>query len=155
MEFALGIGRDRALSKTINAVVEATVCNHPARWFAIAPSRSPEQSREALTLAQRAAALDFENGGNWNTLALARNRADAWPGASSAVNRAMRLHDGVNPKDWVILAMIRWRLGDRAEARRWYDLVTIAIKSQNYADEDLRRLRDEAAALLGISPTGP
>jgi hypothetical protein len=67
----------------------------------------------------------------------------------------MRLRGGGIAYDWVILAMIRWRQGNPAEARRWYEQATAHIKRQGRSDDDLRRLRDEASALLGTFPTQP
>jgi tetratricopeptide (TPR) repeat protein len=133
---------------------EAAACNGLARLFAGAPGRSPDQVREAVTLAERAVVLDPENGNIWNTLALARYRAGDWPGASSAIERSMRLRGGGDANDWVILAMIRWRQGDRAEARRRYGQATTQIEQQHRTDESLHRLREEAAALLEMPRPG-
>jgi len=144
-----------ATSGTSRDKNEAAAHNGLAWLLAIASRRSPERVREAVTLAERAVALDSGNGDIWNTLALARYRAGDWPGASSAIERSMRLRGGGDANDWVILAMIRWRQGDHAEARRWYDQATTQIKRQNRPDQDLRRLCDEASALIRMSPTAP
>jgi len=88
-------------------------------------------------------------------LALTRYRAGEWSGASTAIEQSMQLRNGGDVHDWVILAMICWRKGDPTEARRWHDLVTTLIERQNLPDEDLRRLHDEATALLQTSPTEP
>jgi tetratricopeptide (TPR) repeat protein len=134
---------------------EAAACNSLAWLSSVAPGRSPEQSREAGTLAQRSVEFDPENGNNWNTLALAHYRDGKWLDAAAAVERSMKLRGGGSPHDWVVLAMIRWRQGDRAEARRWYDQAVGQIDRQKGPDEDLRRLRDEAAGLLEISASKP
>jgi len=131
------------------------VRNGLAWLFAAVPGRSPEQARKAMALAERAVELDPDNGNIWSTLALARYRVGDWPGASSAIERSMRLRGGGHANDWVILAMIRWRQGNRTEARRWYDQASTQNKRQGRSDDDLRRLRDEASALLGTSPTQP
>jgi hypothetical protein len=88
-------------------------------------------------------------------LALARYRANEWSGASSAIDRSLDLRGGGEANDWVILALIRWRQGDRAEARRWYDRATTQMEQQHRPDEDLHRLHKEAAALLEMSESTP
>ncbi len=109
-----------------------------------------------MTMAERAVELDPDNGYNWGTLAtgalLGRATGRGRPRQSTA---PLRLRGGGDANDWVILAMIRWRQGDHAEARRWYDQATTQIKRQNRPDEDLHRLCNEASALIGMSPTAP
>ncbi len=134
---------------------EAAARNGLAWLFAAVPGRSSEKTREAVALAERAVELDPNNGSIWNTVALARYRVGDWPGASSAIERSMELRGGGDANDWVILAMIRWRQSDRAEARRWYKQATSQIKGQGSSDGDLLRLRDEASALLGTSASQP
>ena len=62
--------------------------------------------------------------------------------------------EGWDPHCAFVLAMVRWKLGQKEEARRWYD------KGVKWMDEDKTRsrcedetfvrFRDEAAAMLGI-----
>ena len=49
---------------------EAAASNNLAWLFCNAPGRSPEQTREAVTLADRAVLLEPNNKTYWNTLAL-------------------------------------------------------------------------------------
>ncbi len=134
---------------------EAHARNGLAWLFAAVPGRSSEQAREAVALAERAVELDPDDGNIWNILALARYRVGDWPWAFSAIERSMRLRGGGDANDWMILAMIRWRQGDQAEARRWYDQAKTQIERQISPDNDLRRLCDEAATLLGASASKP
>jgi hypothetical protein len=48
---------------------------------------------------------------------------------------------------WFFLAMANWRLDRHAEARAWYDK---SIQNEKVWPDDLRRLRTEAARLMGI-----
>jgi len=48
------------------------------------------------------------------------------------------------------LALARWRLGDKEQARRWYDQARQWMDKNRPDDERLRRLRAEAAELFGI-----
>ena len=130
---------------------QATSRNHLARLFALAPRQRPELVREAVSLAGQATELQPDNASLWNTLALARYRARDWPGALAAIERSMRLRNGGDANDWLILAMIRWREGDRAVARRWYDQAATEIKRKGSTDHDLLRLRDEASGLVESS----
>jgi len=67
--------------------------------------------------------------------------------------------EGWNPHCAFVLAMLRWKLGQKEEARRWYD------KGVKWMDEDKARsrcedetfvrFRDEAAKLLGIPVKPP
>ena len=54
--------------------------------------------------------------------------------------------------------MTHWQLGDKAEARKWYDeAITEIAKDDKALDTELSNLRQEAEQLLGIttSPTPP
>ncbi len=72
----------------------------------------------------------------------------------------MELSSGGSSIDWFFLAMAHWQLGQKDEARTWFDKSIRSMdKNQPQNDlnqrqiEDLRRFRAEAAGLLGI--TGP
>jgi hypothetical protein len=134
---------------------EAAVRNDLAWLFAVTPGRTPEQVREAVTLAERAIVLDPEHANFWNTLGLARYRANDCPGATSAIERSMRFRGGGDAFAPVILTLIKCRQSDRAEARRWYDEATTQFEQQRRPDDDLRRLREEAASLLELPPNRP
>jgi hypothetical protein len=49
------------------------------------------------------------------------------------------------------LAMAHWRLGEKAEARGWYDQGVQWMDKQQPQNEELRRFRAEAAQLLGLA----
>ena len=53
--------------------------------------------------------------------------------------------------------MTHWQLGDKAEARKWYDEAITEIAKEDKASTSLSNLRQEAEQLLGIttSPTTP
>jgi hypothetical protein len=59
-------------------------------------------------------------------------------------------HLTVESWDTFFLAMAHWQLGDKEEARRWYYQAVAWMEKYSPMDEDLRRFRPEAAALLGI-----
>jgi hypothetical protein len=51
--------------------------------------------------------------------------------------------------------MARWRLGQRDEARAWYDKAVAWMEKNQPKDEGLRRFRAEAATLLGLADLPP
>lgn len=65
----------------------------------------------------------------------------------------MELGNGGDAYDWVFLAMALHRAGQPSEARGWYDKA-VASLGQKPEDEELRRFREEAAALLGVDRRG-
>ncbi len=54
-------------------------------------------------------------------------------------------------KAWFFLAMALSQTGDKDQARPWYDRAVDWMEERRPKDPELRRLRDEAAAVLGLS----
>jgi tetratricopeptide (TPR) repeat protein len=54
-----------------------------------------------------------------------------------------------------MMAMARWKLGQKEDARRWYDKAVERIDKSKPEDETLRRFHEEAAATLGIPDKRP
>ena len=46
--------------------------------------------------------------------------------------------------------MARWQLGEKEQARKWYDKAVQWMDKNKPKDEELRRFRKEAEELLGI-----
>jgi hypothetical protein len=46
--------------------------------------------------------------------------------------------------------MAHWQLGNKVEARKWYDRAAECMEKNRPEDEELHRHREEAAKLLGI-----
>ena len=59
--------------------------------------------------------------------------------------------DGGNSWQWFFLAMAHWQLGEKDEARQWYDQAVEWMEQKQPDNDELRRFRAEAAELLGIS----
>jgi serine/threonine protein kinase len=128
---------------------DARMCNNLASTLAGRADAPKSEVTQAIELAQRAVARAPSAGTHWNTLGLARYRAGLWDGAAKALEESIRLRSGGNAYDWLPLAMVRWRLGDRAEARRLYDRSVQWINDNARGEGELSRLRAEAAQLLG------
>jgi hypothetical protein len=65
----------------------------------------------------------------------------------------------LDPSDRFVLAMARWRLGEKDAARNAFNEATAQMAKSSSHDESFLPYRDEAAALLGLTkqtpPTGP
>ncbi len=68
-----------------------------------------------------------------------------------ALEKSMELGKGGISFDWFFLAMAHWQLGKKDEARQWYDKAVPWMEKNNPKNEELRRFRAEAAALLKIA----
>jgi hypothetical protein len=63
----------------------------------------------------------------------------------------MELRHGGDACDFFFLAMAHWQLGQKEEARNWFDKAVEWMDMNHSKNEELRRFRTEAAELLGIS----
>jgi WD40 repeat protein len=104
----------------------------------------------AVHLAEKATARAPQEGNFWNTLGAARYRAGEWKPAAAALEKSMELRQGGDAFDWLFLAMARWQLSDKDQARQWYDKAVQWMNQYKVQDEELNRFRSEAAALLKI-----
>jgi len=75
--------------------------------------------------------------------------------AVAALETSMKLRQGGDSIDWFFLAMAHWQLGDKEEARRWYDRAAEWMDKNRAENADLRRFRAEAEELLKIAATQP
>lgn len=131
-----------------------------------AESREPSR---AVELAEHAVASTPNEGFIWNTLGVARYRTGDWAGARVALEKAIELRSGGDYIEWLFLAMTFWQLGNKDEARTWYDRAVEWIEHNKLDDGksltkgfslaegantgELQRFRAEAAALLGVPET--
>ena len=120
-------------------------------WFLVtcaAPeARDPHR---AVKLALRATEMIPDQGAGWNTLGVAWLRAGEPRAALDALQKAMALHNGGDGFDWFFVAMAYQDLGQRAEARRWFDRADRWTLDEAYFHIELRNVRNEAAAYLGL-----
>jgi tetratricopeptide (TPR) repeat protein/tRNA A-37 threonylcarbamoyl transferase component Bud32 len=118
----------------------------------LANCRDPKQRDpiQALLYARKAVELAPNERNNWNTLGVAEFRAANWKGAIAALEKSAELGQGGDGFDWFFLAMAHWQLGDKDKARQWYDRAVTWMEKNPPSDEDISRLRLEAAALLTV-----
>jgi uncharacterized protein HemY len=127
---------------------DANAHNHAAWFLATCPEAKFRDPRRAIELANKAVALGPKEGNFRNTLGVAHYRAGEWKPAMEALKESMDLRKGGNSFEWFFLAMAHWRLGEKDEARQWYDRAVEWMEKNKPQDEELRRFRDEAKELL-------
>jgi tetratricopeptide (TPR) repeat protein len=93
-------------------------------------------------------------GNYWNTLGVAHYLAGNSEDAIAALETSLRIADGIDERyvceDWLFLAMANWKLGLKDKAREWYEKAADWMTRKKPQEEEIRRFRKEAAALLGI-----
>ena len=115
----------------------------------------PEYAALALELARRAVRLEKTRGVFWNTLGVAFYRNGKWQEAARALRESMLLRDGGDANDWLFMAMICQRQGQRDEAKAWFSRSLVWLKAHAAEDLLLSQFRDEAASLLGLARPAP
>ena len=111
------------------------------------------QYRFALRQAETARRLAPEQAKYWTALGVAHYRAGDWKAALTALHKSMELRKGGDSFDWFFLAMAHWQLGDKGEARKWYDRAVVWLEKNQPGNEELLRFRAEAEQLLGVKDT--
>jgi serine/threonine-protein kinase len=124
--------------------------NNELAWF-LATSKEPgwRDVARAVSLAEKAVSDAPKVGDVWNTLGVAHYRNGDHKDALADLEKSMSLRDGGDSFDWFFMAMAHWRLGDRDEARTWFDRAVQWMDSHKPNDEQLRRFRAEAEDVLG------
>ncbi|HKB06144.1 MAG TPA: protein kinase [Gemmataceae bacterium] len=96
-------------------------------------------------------------GNYWNTLGVAHYQAGNLEEALAALQKSLeisKIAKGDDSRyvceDWLFLAMANWKLERKDEARKWYDRAADWMVKKKPKEEEIRRFRAEAAALLGI-----
>jgi tetratricopeptide (TPR) repeat protein len=115
------------------------------------PDRNVWNPDRAIEYATKAVAMAPNDGAFWNTLGAAQYRAGQCKEAVITLSKSMELRSGGNASDWFFLAIAHWQLGNNEEARQWYDKAVAWTQTNKPDDVELRRFRDEAAALLGVT----
>ena len=111
------------------------------------PKRAVELAKDAVELAPRSAS-------SWQVLGWTRYRTGAWKDSIAALEKSIELsEDGGDSFQWFFLAMAHWQVGDKEQARKWYDRAVEWADKNQPADARLRRFRVEAAELLELNET--
>jgi serine/threonine protein kinase/Flp pilus assembly protein TadD len=130
---------------------DAVVINNYAWYLATCPDGKFRDARRAVELAGKAVAATPKQGAKWQTLGVARYRAGQSAEAVTALNKAAELRRGGDATDWFFLAMAHHQLRHADEAGAYFHQAVRWMDQHRPQDEELRRFRAEAAALLGIT----
>jgi serine/threonine protein kinase len=124
-------------------------CRDLAWVLATCPNPHLRDATEAVRLASQAVALAPRGADCWRTLGVACYRAGDWQEALTALQKARAL--GSDGWEWFYLAMAGWQLGDRQQARAWYERGRRWAQENRPKADSIRRLQAEAGALLGVA----
>jgi tetratricopeptide (TPR) repeat protein/serine/threonine protein kinase len=110
--------------------------------------RKPHQ---ALELAMKATTLTPKSAVSWRVLGISYYRTGDWNAAVEALDKSIEFQkDGGDAAHWFFLAMAHWKLNNKDEARKRYEQAVGWMRKHAPTDEELRRLRAEAAELLAV-----
>jgi serine/threonine protein kinase len=144
-------GAVQAFSQAVHVAPDnASACNNLAWFLVTCPEPSVRDPARAVELAKKAVALEPTKGATWNTLGVAQYRAGAWKAAIDSLMTSLSLPWGNDDLDLFFLAMAHWQLGEKVEARRWYDEAVKWTKANRPDPSGVREWSAEAAQLLGI-----
>jgi len=125
--------------------------NNLAWLLATSPDPKFRNAGRAVKLAQKAVELTPQEGSFWNTLGIAHYRAGEWQDGIDALKKSEELLNGETfACNAFFLAMAHWQLGEKDEARKWFDQAVEWMQKNTPQNEELRRFREEAAELLGV-----
>jgi tetratricopeptide (TPR) repeat protein len=118
--------------------------------LATSPDLPVRDPAAAIAEARKALELAPQQGSVWNTLGVAQYRAGDWKAAIASLEKSMELRSGGDSFDWFFLAMAHAQCGERERARAFFDRAGKGMERMKPQAEELRRLRAEAAGLLGV-----
>jgi tetratricopeptide (TPR) repeat protein len=129
----------------------AQLCHNLARCLVVSAKAKAAAAQEAVVLAQKAVKLKPGFRLYWNTLALAQYRSGDLKGAKTTLDTIMPRAKGGDCRDWFLLAMVQWQLGEKEQSRQWFDRAVKQMQQPQFGNSVMARsLRAEAARVLGI-----
>jgi tetratricopeptide (TPR) repeat protein len=155
----LQLSRDPPLMEQVEELVREAVRGSSGDWSSenalawfLATCAEPRfrDPQQAVALAKRLVERDPSKATCARTLAAALYAMEDWTGAIAAADKAMQLPHGDDATERFFRAMAHWRLGKQEEARADYERAVAWMEQHQRQHYELRRLRAEAAALLGI-----
>ena len=124
--------------------------NSLAWLLANCPDPKFRNATRAVELAKKAVQLKATDRLGWQTLAWAQYRAGDSKSALAAMENVKVLGSQGDSREWFLLALAHWQLGNKDEARKWYDQAIVWMEKNQPTNEELRRFRAEAADRLGV-----
>jgi len=149
---------DKALEVYAKAIAidpkDADSHNYSAWLLANHPNPKARKPDKAVELAKRAVELAPKEQFYWQTLGWAQYRAGSWKAAIATLEKVKELGSAGDSLEWFPLAMAHAQLGNKDEARKWFEQAVQWMDKNNPKDEQLHRFRAEAAQLSGIHRGG-
>jgi Flp pilus assembly protein TadD len=140
----------RTISRALELDPKDPALNNTLAWFlATSPEPRLRDAALAVRLAKKAVAARPLSGNYRNTLGVAHYRNGEDRAAVVELKTAMDLKSGGDSSDWFFLALAHQRSGERGEARAWFDRAVRWMDRHKPIDDELRRFRAEAEAMLG------
>jgi serine/threonine protein kinase len=130
--------------------------NALARFLATASDLKFRDPPRAVELASKAAELSPTNPDFRDTLGGARYRTGDWKGAIADLEKAISLRNPDHPSNafgGFFLAMAHWQLGQKDEARTWFEKSVQWMNRGLQDNIELKRFCAEAADLLRVKTT--
>jgi WD40 repeat protein/Flp pilus assembly protein TadD len=146
---------DEAIAEYREAIrikpVDPLAQNDLAWYLATSPDPKLRDPAQAVEVARKAVEKKQHSDVIWNTLGVALYRTSDWKGAIEALEKAEALApDKSLAYNGFFLAMARWQLGDKQQARTWYEQAVQWMDKTQPQNAELHRFRAEAAELLSI-----
>ena len=117
-------------------------------WFV---AKYPKQSIGAGAPELKSVRLGGESVFSNHTMGVMFYEAELWKMAVRQFTKSAELRQDGQAFDWFYLAMAHWKLDEQEEARRWYERAEQWTKEHMKDDEELGKLREQAAALLALT----
>jgi serine/threonine protein kinase len=124
------------------AALASLLANGPDPRF-----RDPARALELIKMAYTKLPKDERY---WSLLGVAQYRAGDVEGAIRSLRTRIKPNSGGDGSDWFYLAMALWKHADKEEARAWFNKAASWTDKNRPKDDELRRLRAEAADLLRL-----
>jgi tetratricopeptide (TPR) repeat protein len=126
------------------------IANDLAWYLVDCPAEAMRAPDQAVGLAKKAVTRAPMMGEYWNTLGVAYYRTGEYQPALDALSRSIELRSGGDSADHFFRAMACQRLGERKQARIWYDGAVQWMDKLSPPGEADFRYRAEAKETLGI-----
>lgn len=128
------------------------LANNNLAWFLVACEDVKfHDPARAVMLAKKAVELAPDDGVNWSTLGTCYYRAGQWQPAVEVIDKSLKLlGERYKAFNLFFLAMAHWQLGNKELALKHNEQARQWMEKNSPNDEELRRFRAEAAALLGL-----
>jgi tetratricopeptide (TPR) repeat protein len=135
--------------------MDADINNELAWFLATNPEPGLRDAALAVRLAKKAVAALPKSADCRNTLGVAHYRNGDVRAVVAELEAAMSLRGGGDSFDWFFLAMAHWRLGNRDQARVWFNRAVEWMQRHRPHDDELCCFRAEAEAMLAEAPALP